>query len=68
MTVTTIGTICNYYGGLSVKAEGGRYYWVIEGYDSRDWEEIPERLYRALMRYEVLRRLAEIKARTADAS
>lgn len=44
-----IGTIGNYYGGLSVKEEGGKFYWTIENYDGHEWEEISESLYRKLL-------------------
>lgn len=47
-----IGTIGNYYGGLSVKEEAGRFYWSIENYSGDDWEEIPESLYRELMAFQ----------------
>ena len=43
-----IGKIRNYYGGLSVKAEHGKYYWNIEDYAGDDWEEIPLNLFNAL--------------------
>ena len=47
-----IGTICNYYGCLTVKAEDGKCYWGIENHDGVNWEEIPASLFRALMAYE----------------
>jgi hypothetical protein len=50
-----IGTIGNYYGGLSVKTEDNKCYWSIENYDGRFWTEIPESLYRALVEYETAR-------------
>ena len=48
-----IGNIVNYYGGLFIKKKGGRYYWLIENYDTdfsdmSQWDEISGRLYRAL--------------------
>ena len=49
---TTIGKITNYYGALNVKAEGDKFYWSIEDWDGHFWEEIPETLYRALLRFE----------------
>lgn len=49
---TRIGTIDNYYGGLYVKAEDGKFFWSIECYSGHYWDEIPERLYRALVDYE----------------
>ena len=51
----SIGDIGNYYGGLSVKTEDGKHYWSIENYDGQNWEEIPESLYRALVKYEIAR-------------
>ena len=48
----SIGDIGNYYGGLSVKTENGRYYWSIEDWDGDEWEEIPQYLYDALVKYE----------------
>lgn len=57
MSEREIGTIGNYYGGLSVKEEGGKFWWSIENYDGHGWDEIPEILYRALIEYEDARRL-----------
>ncbi len=48
----TIGVIGNYYGGLQVKSEDGKYYWGIECYDGTEWDEIPEYLYMTLVNYE----------------
>lgn len=47
-----IGTLGNYYSGLYVKYEDERYYWSIHNYDGRQWEEIPEYLFRTLVEYE----------------
>lgn len=47
-----IGEICNYYGCLSVKEEGDKFYWSIENYDGNHWEEIPQYLYDALNRHQ----------------
>ena len=47
-----IGRIANYYGGLSVKSEGAKFYWGIENYDGIEWEEIPASLFRALNAFE----------------
>lgn len=49
---TSIGTIGNYYGGLSVKKEGEKYFWGIENYDGTDWEEIPKKMYDRLISFE----------------
>ena len=48
-----IGDIANYYGGLSVKFENGKYFWGILNYDSDfGWDEIPKSLYDELIKYE----------------
>lgn len=54
--IKRIGEIGNYYGGLSVKREDGKYYWSIEDWHSVGWEEIPPYLYGALIDFEVDRR------------
>jgi hypothetical protein len=41
----------NYYGGLSVKREGGIAFWSVENYDGHYFEVIPDYLYDALMRF-----------------
>ena len=51
-----IGSIGNYYGGLHVMKDNGKYYWCIENYDTdfndlNDWEEITEMLYDVLDSY-----------------
>lgn len=43
----------NYYGGLWITSVDGRYYWMIENYDTdfsnpEEWEEIGETLYNAI--------------------
>jgi hypothetical protein len=43
-----IGKIGNYYGGLSVISEGGKFYWGIENWDGTFWEEIPQYLFVAI--------------------
>jgi hypothetical protein len=50
-----VGTIGNYYGGLSIKKEGRKCYWSIESYDGDDWVEIPKYLFDALLQYETER-------------
>lgn len=47
-----IGDVTNYYGGLSVKKEWHKFFWSIEDYDGNHWEEIPDFLYDALIKYE----------------
>ena len=49
---TIIGEIGNYYGGLTVKSEDGKFYWSIQDWDGDHWLEIPEDLYKSLMNYE----------------
>lgn len=51
MSEQAIGCICNYYGGLTVKNEDGRFFWAIEDWDGEDWDEIPKYLYEALVKY-----------------
>lgn len=48
--ITPIGNIGNYYGGLEVKEEDGKYYWGIENYDGTYWEEISKFTYTVLLR------------------
>jgi hypothetical protein len=43
--------IGNYYGGLEVKEEDGKYLWGIGNYDGTEFEEIPKYLYDALIKY-----------------
>ena len=47
-----VGNISNHYGGLDIKQEKGKYYWGIEDYTNIDWEEIPEYLYKSLVKFE----------------
>lgn len=47
-----IGTIGNYYGGLVVKEENGKFYWSVKDYDGEDWDEVPQYLYEALCKFE----------------
>ena len=42
---TTIGTIGNYYGCLSVMKDADKFYWGIENWDGTEWEEITEELH-----------------------
>jgi hypothetical protein len=51
-TPREIGDIENYYGGLSVKTEGGKHFWSIENYDGDSWKEIPADLFAALNAFE----------------
>ena len=53
---TEIKGIGNYYGGLIIKEESGKYYWLIENYntdldDIEDWDEIPKTLYFELLNF-----------------
>lgn len=47
-----IGTIGNYYGSLTVKECDGKFFWSIEDYAGYIWEEIPETLYRELIKFD----------------
>ncbi len=54
----SVGSIGNYYGGLYVKTEKNKYYWIIENYDTEfnnidEWEEINENLYLQLIKLEI---------------
>jgi hypothetical protein len=51
-----IGKIENYYGGLYIKEEDGKYYWSIENFDGQNFKEIPKYLYQALLCYEKARK------------
>lgn len=47
-----IGSIDNYYGGLNVKTENGKFYWAIENWDGFDsGEEISKELYDQLIKH-----------------
>lgn len=48
----TVGEIGNYYGGLAVRKNGNKFEWGIENWDGTNWEEIPEYLYQALIKFE----------------
>ncbi len=52
-----VGEIGNYYGGLLIMENEGKYYWLIENYDTEfddlsDWSEIDKELYDSLAAYE----------------
>ena len=47
---TSIGTIGNYYGGLWIDEQDGKFFWSVENYDGCGWEEIPRSLYDELMK------------------
>ena len=47
----SIGDIGNYYGGLKAKKDGCNYFWGIENWDGTDFEEIPEYLFNALIKF-----------------
>lgn len=47
-----VGEIGNYYGGLRVKKSvSGQAFWSIENWDGEHWEEIPDYLYNALLKF-----------------
>jgi hypothetical protein len=55
-----VGNISNYYGGLYVMQNEGRYYWIIENYntdfdDLTRWHEIEKELYDCLIAHEETR-------------
>ena len=55
-----IDGIGNYYGGLFIMENEGKYYWLIENYDTDfddllDWTEIDKELYDSLVAYEARR-------------
>ena len=44
----------NYYGGIWVMSVAGKFYWIIENYDTdfedlEEWEEISKELYDQLL-------------------
>ena len=47
-----IGEIGNCYGGLSVKEEGGKFFWSIGDWSGEHYMPIPESLYRELMKHQ----------------
>jgi hypothetical protein len=52
-----IGDIGNYYGGLYIMETEGKYYWLIENYntnfdDLAYWSEIDKELYDRLVAYD----------------
>ncbi len=47
-----VGGIGNIEGGLHVQSAEGKYYWGIENWNGTRWEEIPESLYNALVKFE----------------
>lgn len=49
--ITEMDWIGNYYGGLRVKEEAGKYMWSIENWDGDHWQEIPESLYIELIKF-----------------
>jgi len=46
-----IGSINNYYGGLTIGRIEGVPHWSIENYDGYEWEEISENLYEELLKH-----------------
>lgn len=41
----------DYFGGLNIREEGGKYEMSMESYNGFEWTEIPEYLYKALLKY-----------------
>lgn len=53
---TEVGKIGNYYGGLCIMEKDGKYYWLIENYntdfdDMDEWEEISKKLWNELIKH-----------------
>ena len=54
--ITGINKIGNVYGGLLIKKENRKYYWIIEDHDTNlndlsQWVEISKTLYDELLKY-----------------
>ena len=47
-----IGKLENYYGGIEVKEERGKYYWCIPDYNGEVCEAIPQYLFEALNKFQ----------------
>jgi hypothetical protein len=43
--------IGNYYGGLIIKEEQGKYYWGIANHDDTRFKEIPFSLYLEILKF-----------------
>lgn len=61
-----IGKISNHYGGLFIMQNEGKYYWLIENFDTNfdvlsNWSEIDKELYDSLVAYDA-RILASLTA------
>jgi len=55
-----VGGIRNYYGGLFIMENEGKYYWLIEDVSTefdklKYWSEIDKELYDSLVAYEARR-------------
>ena len=50
-----IGQIGNYFGGLLIREDSGKFFWGIENWNGTNWEEIPEDIFNALKSYEETR-------------
>lgn len=48
---TEVLGIGNYYGGLLVKVEDGKYYWGIKDYNDTSFKEIPKSLYDEIIKF-----------------
>jgi hypothetical protein len=48
---TEIGSITNYYGGLLVAEQDGKFYFGIDSFEPTLWEEISEDLYKELLKH-----------------
>lgn len=53
--IIQVGACGNYYGGIALKKEDGKYFWSIEDYDGNNWYEISEKLFTILLEEERLK-------------
>ncbi|AUR97557.1 hypothetical protein NVP1240O_57 [Vibrio phage 1.240.O._10N.261.52.F8] len=52
MKDTTICTPGNCNGDLEVAESEGKFYWSVKNWDGYHWSEIPESLYREIIKHE----------------
>lgn len=50
-----VGEIGNYYGSLQIIHLDGKYFWGIGDCNETLWQEIPEFLYEALVKFEEMK-------------
>lgn len=52
INIFNLNEIQNYYGSLTVKeCSDGKFHWMIEDWNGVMWFEIPEYLYKSLLKY-----------------